>query len=135
MYKWTDANGVTQYSETPPPGRKAEEVQIKVQPRLSDSPATAPKDYKQQELEFQQRRVEAAERESKAKRELDPQSASDEADLAYRCAVARQWLRRAGEMGSLPYRDKDGTMRSLDYDASKKLVADVRQGVAKHCGR
>ena len=39
------------------------------------------------------------------------------------------------DAGSLPYRDKDGTMRSLDYDASKKLVADVRQGVAKHCGR
>jgi hypothetical protein len=49
MYKWVDASGVTRYSETPPPGKKALEIQIKSQPALSDAPARAPADLKQQE--------------------------------------------------------------------------------------
>jgi Domain of unknown function (DUF4124) len=53
MYKWVDEKGVTQYSETPPPGAKATRIEIAPSP-----PAAAPKDdWKQRELESRQRRL------------------------------------------------------------------------------
>ncbi len=39
VYKWKDANGVTQYSETPPPGKVAETRQLTRDPGTRTAPA------------------------------------------------------------------------------------------------
>ena len=42
VYKWKDANGVTQYSENPPPGKKFETRQITGDPGNRVAAAVAP---------------------------------------------------------------------------------------------
>ncbi len=42
VYKWKDANGVTQYSENPPPGKKFETRQITGDPGNRAAAAAAP---------------------------------------------------------------------------------------------
>jgi hypothetical protein len=60
IYKWVDENGVTQYSEKPPPGKKPAEVPIRSQPTPAtpQGPQSGSKTWQQQEAEFQQGRIE-----------------------------------------------------------------------------
>lgn len=41
LYKWKDANGVTQYSEKPPAGQKYEERRIDAQAGVAPAPSAA----------------------------------------------------------------------------------------------
>ena len=60
MYKWVDDKGVTHYSESPPPGRKAQQIQTTPSP----SPSAAPKPaepastWGDKERAFRQRTIE-----------------------------------------------------------------------------
>ncbi|WP_270793813.1 DUF4124 domain-containing protein [Aeromonas sp. QDB11] len=38
VYSWVDGNGVTHYTDAPPPGKKAREVDLRVAPLISGSP-------------------------------------------------------------------------------------------------
>ena len=60
IYKWVDDRGVTQYTKTPPPGGKAQAIRANP---ASGKPATEPKSWKEQEIEFRARQVERAEAE------------------------------------------------------------------------
>jgi hypothetical protein len=62
MYKWVDDKGVTHYSESPPPGRKAQQIQATPSP--SPSPSATPKPaepastWGDKERAFRQRTIE-----------------------------------------------------------------------------
>ena len=62
LYRWVDEKGVTHYSETPPPGRKAGKVQAQPVP---EGAKPASKDWQDQEREFQRRRIGREEAEDK----------------------------------------------------------------------
>lgn len=62
MYKWVDDKGVTHYSESPPPGRKAQQIQAT--PTPSPGPSATPKPaepastWGDKERAFRQRTIE-----------------------------------------------------------------------------
>ena len=63
MYKWVDEKGVTHYSESPPPGRKAQQIQTTPAPGPSPSPSATPKPaepstWGDKERAFRQRTIE-----------------------------------------------------------------------------
>lgn len=64
MYKWVDDKGVTHYSESPPPGRKAQQIQSAPSTSPSTTPSTTPKaaepasTWGDKERAFRQRTIE-----------------------------------------------------------------------------
>ncbi|MGY3885759.1 DUF4124 domain-containing protein [Aeromonas aquatica] len=38
VYSWTDANGVTHYTDAPPPGKNAKEIDLRVSPLIGTTP-------------------------------------------------------------------------------------------------
>ena len=88
-YKWVDGAGVTHYGEKPPPGVKAQELNIRAAPApgASGKGPESPGGRTAQDLEreFQQRRVERLERESKEAEE----NARTGAEARKKCAYAR----------------------------------------------
>lgn len=88
IYKWVDEQGVTHYSETPPPSRKAKELPVQPAPPDAGMEGSKPeaKSWQQQEKEFKQRQearektdtqeetrkdVESTERQSNCKKAKD----------------------------------------------------------------
>lgn len=59
VYKWVDEHGVTHYAEQPPQGAKA--AQVPNSTASIPAPGSAPPadDYKQKDMEFRQRRIQA----------------------------------------------------------------------------
>ena len=72
MYKWVDDKGVTHYSESPPPGRKAQQVQTTPSPSPSATPKPAEpaSTWGDKERAFRQRTIER-EYAEEAKRKKD----------------------------------------------------------------
>lgn len=60
MYKWVDDKGVTHYSESPPPGRKAQQVQTAPSPSppTTPKPAESASTWGDKERAFRQRTIE-----------------------------------------------------------------------------
>lgn len=88
IYKWVDAQGVTHYSEAPPPSQDAQEVKTAPAPAPSDGARKKEKSTQDLELDFRKRRVEAAERD---KHEGDAQR-RETALRRERCLDARNEL-------------------------------------------
>lgn len=67
IYKWVDEKGITHYSESPPSSQKAQEVKTAPASTPAGNAKSQQKEHSPQELEldFRQRRIEAAEREQK----------------------------------------------------------------------
>ena len=55
MFKWTDADGSTQYGQNPPAGVPAERVHVSPQPASQAKPAPSPQ-QRLKELEQQQKK-------------------------------------------------------------------------------
>lgn len=94
VYKWVDEQGVTHYSETPPPAeRKAKKIEVK-----PPSPASGAeggggegKSWQQKEQEFQKRQAEREE--ARRQQEAADTAARREAKIKEeRCAAAKQNL-------------------------------------------
>jgi hypothetical protein len=82
MYKCVDKKGVTHYTDSPPPGCKGGEVDIRPIPPISGGAGETPRreeDFAQQEAEFKRRQNERAGVESQ-----------ERAQLAERCKMLRQ---------------------------------------------
>ena len=80
LYRWVDANGVTQYSDKPPAGDKSRVTVITPPPAAeSDGAARKESDWQAQDLEFKKRQVERAEAKRKQDRENEEKKQSADA--------------------------------------------------------
>src|SRR5208282_5609131 len=71
LYRWVDANGVTQYSDKAPDQGKTKVTVIQPPPAPSSSQSAKQADWQTQDLEFRKRQVERVE--AKRKQEHDDQ--------------------------------------------------------------
>jgi hypothetical protein len=147
IYKWKDKNGITRYSDIPPPsniknesiGKKTSKVPATTTAAPAENgsvPATnaegtvAPKDAAAQSKE------EAA---AKRAQEAEAQKRADEvkqAELKYRqesCTAARSNLRAYTNGGRIMTTDENGERRYLGDDDISKGKADAQQAVEKFC--
>ena len=130
MYKWVDEKGVTHYSESPPPGRKSQEVQTAPSP--SPKPAEPSSTWSDKERDFRRRSIEReqAEEASKRKQAYEQQQA---AMRKQRCASAQRALRVLSEQVPV-YRINEKGEREFIEDADRpRAIERAKQGIETYC--
>ena len=141
MYKWKDANGKWQYSDTPPPGNlKTEKVRgataAPVAPAASDEKQgvakdavkPGPKTIAEQEQAFRKRQLDAA----KAS-EANEKKLAEALVLEENCKRNRQALAGLEAGGRQTRTDEKGERVNLDEAQIAAEAARARQAVASTC--
>lgn len=106
VYSWKDANGVTHYSQTPPPAGTRFEVRGI---RNAEAPATG---------------APAA----------SPAAASTASDATSQCEVARANIAALEDEAPVQQVGADGTPRQLDADARAAQLELARAAARAYCG-
>jgi hypothetical protein len=125
VYKWVDEKGVTHYDERPPQGKKAQEVEQ----RLSN-PGPAPgkagqPSWKEQDLEFRRRQIQAEQAEAKDKQR--------EASQKQACNQGRDQLAQMKSARRLYRLDEKGERVFQSDDERNASIARLEQLVAERC--
>ncbi len=125
VYKWVDEKGVTHYGERAPQGKKTQEVEQ----RLAN-PVPAPRKevqpgWKEQDLEFRRRRIEAEQTEAKDKQQ--------ESSRRLACNQARDQLAQMKSARGL-YRLNEAGERVFQSDEERKAsIARLEQLISERC--
>ena len=130
VYRWKDANGITQYGERPPEGVQSERVALRAEPSVAPAPpaaaaeeAATPDDPNMSADE----RAEAA-----RQRALEAAAEARRQTRAANCARAQQNLQvlRANEFVSLRDGDETRTLTTVERQAQ---IAENEKSEAEHC--
>ncbi|HTT07476.1 MAG TPA: DUF4124 domain-containing protein [Gammaproteobacteria bacterium] len=125
MYKWVDENGQVQYSQSPPPGGKAETVEPP--PKVDTEQAV--EELKAKEKGFDDRRkAEAKAAETDAKKEQDA------AAKQKNCEAAKSNLEGMEAAPQKSFKtDAAGNRVRLTDDERQKTIADMKKIIARDC--
>lgn len=125
FYRWTDADGVTHYTQTPPPeGVQSNEVRVT---------GDASSDQKEELKALEQRRQQATEQRQRAaeqqqeagQQQQQPSPLSEE-----QCQQLRQNLQTLEEKPIVRQEDPEtGEMVTLDAEARDKAMTDIREAL------
>ena len=136
LYKWTDAEGKVHYSDQPPPPNVKQSGTLK--PRspgaptaaaeAEGTPATGPKNYVEQDAEFNRRRVEAAEREAAEKK-----AAKEAAEKKKNCDESMAQLARAQSGIRLSRYNEAGEIVYLNEAEIAQEIARAQQVADSWC--
>ena len=125
MYKWVDEKGVTHYGERPPQGKKAQEVEQRLANPAGAPGKAAQPGWKEQELEFRKRRIEAEQTEAKDKQQ--------EASRRRNCNQARDQLAQM-KTARRVYRLNEAGERVFQSDEERNAaIARMEQQLAERC--
>lgn len=124
VYQYKDAQGRTVFSDTPPPGANATKKNLNV-PQPSGDAARSTQDKLQ---EFQKRREDRLEAESKAAKE---QAEKDKA--AENCTRARNRLTALQSGQRIVRFNAQGEKEYIDDPTREKEIASAQQSVAEWC--
>lgn len=138
VYRWTDANGQTHFSQTPPgAGKKYDMIQGRRAP--STTPASAdgspagpsPDDVRKNEQQF----IQNAEAERKAKAEAKAKEKADREQAAAKCGQARERVTFLEERTArrLVTKADDGNYARMNEDEFMKRLDDAKRDVSTHC--
>ena len=138
MYKWVDERGVTHYSEKPPPGRKAQQIQsAPAAPATPPAPAStqstnpAPT-WSEQERDFRRRAIEreqAAEKKQK-KEDEERYRAAMRREL---CLDARSTVAALSESRPVYWINQRGEREYLEDSARPAAMQRAKQNVETYC--
>lgn len=127
MYKWVDEQGVTHYSQNPPPGGKAQA--IKPPPTPADS-ETAVKRLEAQRQEAQKRR-EAGQRDAReSQKNAESQAIREES-----CRLAQKNLGTLEAHSRVAVQDADGNMKRLSEEERQAQLAEAKKQVEEYCDK
>jgi len=125
MYKWTDADGGTQYGQYPPAGVPAERV--KVSPQPASQPETAPSPQQRlKELEQQQQKQTEKEAEAAAEKEAAE-------TIKKNCEIAKNNLAGLQMGGHRLTRLADGSYTRLSEEERLSWVAEAEKHIKEYC--
>ena len=129
VYKWVDEKGVTQYTESPPPDRKATKVEIKSSPDAAVRSDDTPEGFKQRERELRTKRLDKEQAEKAEKQRADREAYNRRA----RCSNSQRAL---DVLTSRPvYRTNERGERVFLEDAERaKEIEEWRQVARESCG-
>lgn len=131
MYKWVDEKGVTHYSENPPPGRKAQ--QIETTPSTSPAPAPKPAEpastWGDKERAFRQRTIER-EYAEETKRKKDAERVA----MRREACLEAQYMVDALNSGVPVYRiNEKGEREYLADNARADRLQRAKQNAETYC--
>ena len=131
LYSWKDKSGRTHYSDAPPPDVNAKPV------RGTSAPETAPvaatpnkpgeKTLAEKEVEFRQRRAQAAENEAKEK-----EAKAEKERQAKQCEEMRSYL-AAYQRGPITRPNAKGEREYLSDAERTKAIDDLKTRIQNEC--
>jgi hypothetical protein len=139
VYRWTDANGQTHFSQTPPgAGKKYDMIQGKrapstTPPSADGSPAgPSADDVRNKEQEF----IRNAEAERKSKAEAKAKEKADRETARTKCNQARERVTFLEERTArrLVTKADDGNYARMNEDEFMKRLDDAKREVSSNCG-
>ena len=126
-YRWVDENGVTVYSQSPPPSGDA--VTLKKPPPASQKAADAAREN----LRLEREKAFDEEEDRKAAEAEKAKQAEEEAQGAANCAAARDNLEKFQNLGPRMIRTPDGRVLRLSEDEVQMQVTKALRQVETYC--
>jgi hypothetical protein len=132
MYKWVDEKGVTHYSASPPPGRKAQQIQAAPAPSPSSptpKPAEPASTWGDKERALRQRTIEREHAEETQRRK-------DAERLAMRreaCLEARHLIEVLGAQQPVYSVNEKGEREYLADSARPEAMLRAKQNAENYC--
>jgi hypothetical protein len=125
MYKWTDADGSTQYGQYPPAGVQAERVHVSSQPASQPQPAPSPQ-QRLKELEQQQ--------EKQTEKEAEATAEKQKAEtIKKNCEIAKNNLAGLQMGGHRLTRLSDGSYTRLSEEERLSRIAEAEKHIEEYC--
>jgi hypothetical protein len=124
MYKWTDANGNTQYGQHPPAGSTAEHIQAAPAPNATPAGKSL------------QQRVEELEKRQDAEQQRKAEAARKQQDAENRkinCANARKNIERLNHGGNRLVHMPDGSYQRLDEAQKQEQIEKNQKAIKEFC--
>jgi len=127
IYKWTDDNGKTHYSQVPPPG-KIETEEIKGAPPPADDPDKITEQL-QNEVDAMDETVTRQEGEASEK------SLRKEINAAYEknCTTSKNNLAKLQEGGKRRYKTADGQVMHFSEEERQKRINEAKDQIDEFC--
>lgn len=126
LYKWVDENGVTQYTQTPPP--KGDFSSVKPPPKPAIDPQKAQSDLEKRLDAFKGRRDDINKDKAEANKE-----AADKAAKAEKCQQARKNLAFMQSHPRVREKDKDGKVTLLGEDKRQERIKQANDAIKEYC--
>ena len=124
MYKWVDAEGNTNYTQSPPPGDIEKEV-IKPPPKINSELSEKQLENRKKELnESRDSRLESKQQKKEQQQDLEKQRAD--------CGKAKARL-ASYERPRVNVKDKDGNPARVPEEQRQKEIEKSKELVAKLC--
>jgi len=125
MYKWTDADGSTQYGQYPPAGVQAEHIKAAPQPASPAQVGASPQ-QRLKELEQQQQK--------QTEKEAEAATAKQEAETKRKnCEIAKKNLAGLQVGGHRLTRLPDGSYTRLSEEQRLSRVAEAEKNIKEYC--
>lgn len=125
VYKWVDEKGTTHYGERPPEGKKAREIEQRLANPGPVPGKAAPPNWKDKDLEFRSRRIEAEQAETKRKRQ--------ETKNRQACNLARDHLAQMKSARRLYHLNEKGERVYQSNEEHQASIAQLEQLVEQRC--
>jgi hypothetical protein len=125
-YKWVDENGVTQYTQTPPPKGDFKGVKDPVKPAIS--PEEAKRQLQERVDAFEKRRDDSG----KARQEAEKKK-SEEGKKQADCEKSRKNLATFQENSRIKFTDKDGNVTIMPEEERQKKMQEIQDNIKKLC--
>ena len=126
VYKWVDENGVTQYTQTPPP--KGDFVGVKDPVKPAIAPEEAKKQLQERVDAFQKRRDDTG----KAREEAEKKKTEDDKKLAD-CEKSKKNLANFKANSRIRFTDKDGSVTVMPEEERQKKMQEMQDNINTLC--
>lgn len=126
MYKWTDENGKTVYSQQPPPAGEVERVRTAPTPEQSVDAA-------RKKLQEQMQRIEDRREDREIAKDKEGQARSKEDLAGQNCALARKNLEALNGSPNRVTRLADGSYKRLTPEERQQKIDEATKQVRENC--
>lgn len=131
FYKWTDENGVTHYSENPPPATAKSATEVKVQTRLPSGADAATQSLQKQRESSSKANADATK--GKQGNTTTAPAKEDASKNAERCKRSRENLAAMEEHGRVSETDDKGEKRVLSDEEKNQRMDEARRLIKAFC--
>lgn len=131
FYKWTDEQGVTHYSEEPPPQAAKNAAEVKVQTRTPSGTAAAVENLQKQRDASNKAAADAAK--GKTTAAGTPPAKADKSQYAERCKQLRANLATMESHGRVSEPDEKGEKRVLSDEEKNKRMDETKRQIKAFC--
>ena len=126
IYKWVDEEGVTHYTQQPPPASQASRVDV-------TGPGEAEIEREQRAMEQTAAELEAAREQRRESAREEARAERQEARRAQQCAQLRENIETLADRRRLRVRDGEGRVRRLSEEERRQRLAERRAELDEHC--